>query len=576
MSRRVATLFLLVFLTATFSCSSASFASDEADASPVSPEEVTKDEATHVDEEYFDLFMLVADTIDQIERNYVKTVDRRELFEAAIRGLTSELDPYSNYIPPEEIDNFRSSIDSEFGGIGIQVTVERGQLTIISPLVGTPAYRGGLLAGDRIIEIEGETTDGISLNEAVRRMKGKIGTDVTITVRHAHGGEAETVTLTRELIRIETVLGDRRNEDDRWDFMYDDQEKIAYIRLTAFSRHTARDLRRTLSELKLRGMRGLVLDLRFNPGGLLSSAVEVSDMFISSGVIVSTEGRNTKKKVWSAQQSGTFQGFSMVVLVNGFSASASEIVSACLQDHGRALIIGQRTWGKGSVQNVVELEDGHSALKLTTAGYQRPNGKNIHRFYDSKDDDEWGVKPDEDYEIEYDAKATKAYLDYRRQRDIVPARQDESVDKDVEGDPSDESDESSESKDNVESGEDGTDVEDGTGTDVDGSSESNDNVESPEAGEDVGEEGADNEDTEQDEDGKVNKDGATRPSEKQEDGDTSEEDADHKKSAEQDLDKDENDKDEKKDAAQQSPYVDRQLEMALKYLRDNMDAYAKK
>ena len=554
MSRRVATLILFTFLSLIMCCYVAPLAADQADETN-SPDGLTAEDVKNVDEDYFDLFRLFADTIDQIERNYVKPVDRRELVEAAIRGLTTELDPYSNYIPPEELDNFRTSIDSEFGGIGIQVTVARGQLTIISPLVGTPAYRGGLMAGDRIIEIEGETADGISLNEAVRRMKGKIGTDVTITVRHAHGGEAETVTLTRELIRIETVLGDQRNDEDRWDYMYDEQEKIAYIRLTAFSRHTARDLRRALGEMKLRGMRGLVFDLRFNPGGLLSSAVEVSDMFVSSGVIVSTEGRNTKKKVWSAQPSGTFQGFSMVVLANGFSASASEIVAACLQDHRRALVIGQRTWGKGSVQNVVELEDGHSALKLTTAGYQRPSGKNIHRFYESKVEDEWGVKPDEGYEVEYDAQATKAYLDYRRQRDIISAMQEESSGGSEQSDAGEDSGDDSEQSD---AGED-------SGT-------SKDNIESEVTNEDADEDSVDAEGSKKkDEAGKGVEDGDTQSSDKQEDDDGQEGSTQHKHSDEQDLDKNE-----KTDTGEQSPYVDRQLKMALEYLHENMDAYAKK
>ena len=386
-----------------------------------------QDGSQKVDREYFELFKLFADTIDQIERNYVKPVDRRQLVEAAIRGLTAELDPYSSYIPPDSIDHFRNNIDSEFGGIGIQVSLEHGQLTIISPLVGTPAYRGGLLAGDLIIAIEEETTEGMSLDDAVRRMKGKIGTEVSLSVRHADG-EEQTVKLKRELIRIETVLGDVRNDADEWNFLLDEKDKLGYIRLTAFSRHTARELRRSLEQLQSQGCRGLVLDLRFNPGGLLSSAVEVSDMFIASGVIVSTEGRNTPKRVWKAHQAGTFDGFRLAILANRFSASASEIVAACLQDHASAVVIGERTWGKGSVQNVVELEDGKSALKLTTASYQRPSGKNIHRFYGASRDDDWGVYPDDGFLVDWDAKQTRGYLEYRRNRDIVLGRIDGSDD----------------------------------------------------------------------------------------------------------------------------------------------------
>ena len=198
---------------------------------------------------------------------------------------------------------------------------------------------------------------------------------------------------------METVLGDRRKADDHWEFMYDEKGRIGYIRISAFSQETAKELRTALEDLKRRNVRGLILDLRFNPGGLLRSAIEVSNLFISSGRIVSTKGRNTPERVWDAQDDAIFEGIPMVILVNHYSASASEIVSACLQDHKRAVIMGERTWGKGSVQNIIELENGRSALKLTTAAYKRPSGKNIHRFPNSKDKDEWGVMPDLGYEL---------------------------------------------------------------------------------------------------------------------------------------------------------------------------------
>jgi len=218
---------------------------------------------------------------------------------------------------------------------------------------------------------------------------------------------------------VPTVLGDVRNADDSWKWMYDDQKKIGYIRITAFARHTAEELRKALDQLAREGVRGLVLDLRFNPGGLLSAAVEVSDMFISSGRIVSTQGRNTSPKVWEAHAKGTFQPVPMAVLVNRYSASASEIVAACLQDHGRAVIVGERTWGKGSVQNVVRLEDGASALKLTTASYQRPSGKNIHRFKGAGEKDDWGVIPDKGFEVKLSAPEMRRLVAARRQKDII-------------------------------------------------------------------------------------------------------------------------------------------------------------
>ena len=216
------------------------------------------------------------------------------------------------------------------------------------------------------------------------------------------------------------MLGDRRKADDAWDFMLDHDKHIGYIRLTAFSRDTAAGPEEGAGRAaRAKDCKGLILDLRFNPGGLLTSAIEVSDLFVAEGRIVSTKGRNTPERVWDAQKDGTFEGFPMVVLVNHYSASASEIVSACLQDHKRAVVIGERTWGKGSVQNVIELEDGKSALKLTTASYQRPSGKNIHRFPDAKDSDEWGVMPDNGFEVKLNDRRPSGLIDYRHERDIL-------------------------------------------------------------------------------------------------------------------------------------------------------------
>jgi carboxyl-terminal processing protease len=239
--------------------------------------------------EDYELFQVFADTLDQVQRNYVKDISRRELMEAAIRGVLEELDPYSNYIPPEQITRFKTSVDQEFGGIGIQVELRDGQLTIISPLYGTPAYRAGLHAGDKIVEIEGKSTEGITLDQAVERLKGATGTSVSLTVLRPYNGMRETMNVTREVIQLETVVGDQRKTDDTWEFMLDPENKIGYIRLTAFSRETADNLEAALEDLQKRGLQGLVLDLRFNPGGLLGSAIEISDLFISEGRIVNRQ-----------------------------------------------------------------------------------------------------------------------------------------------------------------------------------------------------------------------------------------------------------------------------------------------
>ena len=203
--------------------------------------------------------------------------------------------------------------------------------------------------------------------------------------------------------------------------MVDEKEKIAYIRLDSFARNSAEEVHEVLVKLQKEGMRGLVFDMRFNPGGLLTAATAIADYFISSGVIVSTKGRNTEEQVVKAHRAGTFSGFPMVILVNRYSASASEIVSACLQDHKRAIIVGERTWGKGSVQNVIELEGGKSALKLTTASYHRPSGKNIHRFPKSTEKDEWGVMPDEGFNIKMTNEEIGELFESRRKREVIRA-----------------------------------------------------------------------------------------------------------------------------------------------------------
>jgi carboxyl-terminal processing protease len=351
-----------------------------------------------------ELIRLLADTLEQVRANYVDTqVSERELVEAAIHGMMSKLDPYSDYIAPTELDQFRKGVEREFVGIGIQVAERDGQIQIVSPLFGTPAWRAGLRAGDRILTIGDTSTRGFSIDDAIKLMSGEPGTEVTVSVLHRADTQTQTVTLKRELIQQPTVLGYRRNTEGVWDYFCDADNKIGYIRMAAFSRVTADDLARALRDLQTQGMQGLVLDLRFNPGGMLNQAIEVSDLFLHEGRIVSVVGRVNNPPPWDARDEGTLipRGFPLAVLVNRFSASAAEIVSACLQDHKVAVIVGERTWGKGSVQNIIDLDHGKSALKLTTAGYQRPSGKNIHRGPHATESDEWGVTPDEGYAIAY-------------------------------------------------------------------------------------------------------------------------------------------------------------------------------
>lgn len=386
---------------------------------------VEADEKEALPEDDYALMKVFVDTFEQVERNYVKEVDRRELIEAAIRGMVSKLDRHSSYISPDDFTQFNKQVDQEFGGIGIQVQFDNDErkLMVISPLPGTPAYKAGILAGDEIVEIEDkavkEFPEGQELQSAIDLLTGKPGVAVQVGVKHPGNDEIVNVKMVRDVIHIATVLGDKYGEDNLWDYMYDAEKKIGYIRLTHFSRHSAEELDEALQELKAKGLRGLVLDLRFNPGGLLTQATMIADMFIDNGKIVSTEGRNTEPRVWNATKDGSYLGFPMAILVNGASASASEIVSACLQDHGRAVVVGERSFGKGSVQNVIELDEGSSALKLTTASYHRPSGKNIHRFDGATEDDEWGVSPDEGYAVELNPRERRDYFLYRQERDVL-------------------------------------------------------------------------------------------------------------------------------------------------------------
>ena len=371
------------------------------------------------DDEYYELFRTLVDVMSQVENNYVQEVDRRELMEAAIQGVLSKLDPYSNYIPPTEVGRFRQDLESSFAGVGIQVGERRGMLTVISPIVGTPAYRAGVRAGDIIVEIDGQEAADMSVDDAMELFQGQPGTSISFKVLRIDTADPLEFTVNREVVRVETVLGDRRDAEDQWDFMYDNTDKIGYIRITGFSRETAAELRRVMARLKANGLQGLVIDLRFNPGGLLESAIDVCDMFISSGRIVSTRDRAGREQSWDAHAFGTFSGFPMAILVNGYSASASEVVSGCLQDHNRAVIVGERTFGKGSVQDVVSLAAGSSALKITVASYHRPSGKNIHRFPDSRPEDDWGVRPNDDFEVRMSDLQMMRLVRNRRERDIV-------------------------------------------------------------------------------------------------------------------------------------------------------------
>lgn len=367
------------------------------------------------------LYRLFVDTLEHVDRSYVKNVDRKELIISAINGMLGELDPYSTFIPADELDQFSRQTTGKFGGVGIQIDAKKKSdpfLTVISPLVGTPAYNAGVLAGDRIMTVDGQTLEGLTHEDVVNKLTGEPATTVKITLQHRpYDKEPIELELKRAEIRIESVMGYQHKPDDSWDYMIDPEKKIGYVRIAQFMPQTAGDLKKALEAMSAEGVQAMIMDLRYNPGGLLSSAIEVCDLFLKDGTVVSTKGRNTEDKSYGATPDIMLEGVPIAILTNHGSASASEIVAACLQDHKRAVVVGERSFGKGSVQNVIELEDGKSALKLTTASYRRPSGKNIHKFKDSKDEDDWGVRPDDGYAVEFTPEDHMAYRKWRNEHD---------------------------------------------------------------------------------------------------------------------------------------------------------------
>lgn len=369
----------------------------------------------------------ISEAMAIVERNYVEPVEGRQLFEDAMSGMVRGLDVYSAFVPPKQYDEFQEGLDQHFGGIGVMVEVhpETNRPTVISPLIDSPAYHVGIRAGDTILAIDGTDTRTLRLRDAVERIHGKVGEPVTLTVRHRGEETPIDLTIVRAEIKTDSVLGDSRRPDGSWDFFVAANPRIKLIRITTFGERTVDELAKALAAKSADGREAeaVIIDLRDNSGGLLTSGIGVCDLLLDEGVIVSTRGRGgLEGQVFRARpELAISKTVPMVVLVNGFSASASEIVAACLQDHGRAAIAGRRTWGKGTVQTVIPLEGGKSALKLTTASYWRPSNRNIHRMKNATESDAWGVTPDEGLDVEIPEDIIAKVYRYRRYRDAYHA-----------------------------------------------------------------------------------------------------------------------------------------------------------
>ncbi|CAK0752790.1 Carboxy-terminal-processing protease [uncultured Gammaproteobacteria bacterium] len=318
---------------------------------------------------------LFGDVFERVRSEYVEKVADEQLIEAAINGMLTSLDPHSSYLNRKSFQDMQVQTRGEFGGLGIEVTMENGVVKVVSPIDDTPAYRAGLQPGDLITHLNGEQVVGITLSDAVEKMRGLVGTEIKLTVRRGESGEPFEVAITRAVIKIQSVRSRVEGE-------------IGYIRITTFNEQTQTGLEKAVAKIKEElgdKLKGYVLDLRNNPGGLLDQAVSVSDSFLTQGEIVSTRGRRSEDvQRYNAKGGDLAGGLPLVVLINGGSASASEIVAGALQDHRRGLVLGTQSFGKGSVQTIIPLP-GHGAMRLTTARYYTPSGRSIQQL---------GITPD--------------------------------------------------------------------------------------------------------------------------------------------------------------------------------------
>lgn len=338
---------------------------------PGAATDASGDETGAAAPDIYEQLSLFGDVLQQVREGYVDPPENEELIEAALTGMLTSLDPHSAYLPPKNFDDMQVQTKGEFGGLGIEVTMDKGLVKVVAPIDDTPAQRAGMLPNDLIVKIDGEDVMGMTLSEAVDIMRGEVGTEIVITVVRDGVEDPFEVNIIRDIIKIRAVRARLEGEN----------ENIAYIRVTTFNLNTTVNLRKEMSTLsaavKPEDFAGYIIDLRNNPGGLLTEAIKVSDTFLSKGEIVSTRARKTSDNArFNARRGDLSKGAAVMVLINGGSASASEIVAGALQDHHRALIVGTQSFGKGSVQTIMPLSN-NGALRLTTARYYTPSGRSI-------------------------------------------------------------------------------------------------------------------------------------------------------------------------------------------------------
>ncbi len=375
--------------------------------------------AIRITDDQYSFFDPIVDVSTLINALYVEEADIEAMQRGAIEGMLEELnDPYTTFVPTRDTKDFSKDLTGEYVGIGAEVQIRDGWLTISSPLDGSPAWKAGVMADDRVVEIDGESTEGLTIDESIDLLTGEPNTTVTVTVER--GAETLKIDIVRDHIKVQAVKGFmREGGDGEWMHLIDPSAGIGYIRLTQFTPGCAQEVKDAIEHTKreLGGdLNGLVLDLRFNPGGLLDEAIEIADLFIEEGTIVSTKGRVFEEETDRATPEGTITDLPLLVMVNGQSASASEVLSGALSDHGRAVILGTRSFGKGSVQTVRPLESGAGVLKITEQYYYLPSGRLLHRRDDST---VWGVDPTSGYFVPVTTDETIDMLRARREQEII-------------------------------------------------------------------------------------------------------------------------------------------------------------
>ena len=348
------------------------------------------------DEDIYDKIDLFGEVLDKINKEYVDEINQSDAMDAAINGVLQSLDPYSAYMSPEILDEMQTETSGEFGGLGIEVSMESGVVKVISPIDDTPASEAGIKAGDYIVKINDIQVQGKSLSEAVDLMRGPVGSGIELTVRRRGEKKALTFNIVREIIQIQSVKTDLL------------EKNIGYIRLTSFNENSGDQIKKKIKELeKNNKVKAYILDLRNNPGGLLSQAIKISDFFLDNGEIVSTKSRKaSENRKWFAKNGDILNGKTLIVLINYGSASASEIVAGALKDHKRAILLGENSYGKGSVQSIIPLKN-DGAIRLTVAKYYLPSGKSISEVGISPDieigeeSDDFRIKTKTDNQLNY-------------------------------------------------------------------------------------------------------------------------------------------------------------------------------